>query len=212
MCAPKIKNKKIRAKILSCFISGLVCSQITTLHSKPANHVSKVLTLVLTIYLALSLSDRNESQEFHVLLILIILITTIFFCHALIRLCMMIIHPPDDSDMRQNLPSMIGPGGYANPSTPIQVALARDEEAVGITSEATKMPPPAYGLWRESVVRCSAGLENNQTLTIYSESIPTAYSGKRMRLQCWSVRTRRGRQGELLPLPIGLLPIYLRMG
>jgi hypothetical protein len=99
----------------------------------------------------LALSNRNESQEFHVLLILIILITTIFFCHALIRLCMMIINPPEDEE-RQNLPSMIGPGGYANPQTPIRVALARDEEAAGIESEATKLPPPAYGLWRESVV------------------------------------------------------------
>jgi hypothetical protein len=35
---------------------------------------------------------------------------------------------------------------------PIRVALARDEEAAGIESPATKIPPPAYGLWRESVV------------------------------------------------------------
>ncbi len=48
--------------------------------------------------------------------------------------------------------SMIGPGGFANPPRPIRVALARDEEAAGIESEATKFPPPAYGLWRESVV------------------------------------------------------------
>jgi hypothetical protein len=100
----------------------------------------------------LALSNRNESQEFHVLLILIILITTIFFCHALIRLCMMLIHPPAEDDLEQQLPSMIGPGGYANPEVPIRVALARDEEAAGIESEATKIPPPAYGLWRESVV------------------------------------------------------------
>ena len=67
---------------------------------------------------------------------------------------MMIIHPPNDDDLEaQNLPSMTGPGGYANPEMPIRVALARDEEAVGIESEATKFPPPAYGLWRESVVR-----------------------------------------------------------
>lgn len=65
---------------------------------------------------------------------------------------MMLIHPPDDNDLEQQLPSMIGPGGYANPEIPIQVALARDEEAAGIESEATKIPPPAYGLWRESVV------------------------------------------------------------
>ncbi|KAG0653016.1 hypothetical protein D0Z07_0098 [Hyphodiscus hymeniophilus] len=132
-CAPKIKNRKIRAKILICFISGMF------------------LTLVLTIYLALALSNKNESEEFHVLLILIILVTTIFFCHALVRLCMMLIHPPNDGDLEQQLPSMIGPGGYANPAVPIQVALARDEEAAGIESEATKTPPPAYGLWRESV-------------------------------------------------------------
>jgi len=130
-CAPKLKNKKIRTKILSCFISGLF------------------LTLILTVYLALALSNHNESQEFHVLLILIILITTIFFCHSLIRLCMLVLHPPADDT--QELPSMIGPGGYANPVAPIRVALTRDEEAAGIESEATKLPPPAYGLWRESV-------------------------------------------------------------
>ncbi|KAH7351189.1 hypothetical protein BKA65DRAFT_253741 [Rhexocercosporidium sp. MPI-PUGE-AT-0058] len=134
LCGPKIKNRKIRAKILNCFISGMF------------------LTLVLTIYLAMALSNRNESQEFHILLILIILITTIFFCHALIRLCMMIIKPPPDGDLEaQTIPAMIGPGGYANPAAPIPVTLARDEEAAGIESDATKIPPPAYGLWRESV-------------------------------------------------------------
>lgn len=66
---------------------------------------------------------------------------------------MMIINPPDDTEqIPRNLPAMIGPGGYANPTMPIRVALARDEEAAGIESEATKLPPPAYGLWRESVV------------------------------------------------------------
>jgi hypothetical protein len=65
----------------------------------------------------------------------------------------MLIHPsPERPDVEQQLPSMIGPGGFANPAEPIQIALARDEEAAGIESEATKVPPPAYGLWRESVV------------------------------------------------------------
>jgi len=64
---------------------------------------------------------------------------------------MMIINPPNDDDLPRNLPSMVGPGGYANPVVPIRVAFARDAEAAGIESEATKMPPPAYGLWRESV-------------------------------------------------------------
>jgi hypothetical protein len=66
---------------------------------------------------------------------------------------MMMINPPADDDLRrQELPVMAGPGGFANPQVPIRVALARDEEAAGIESDATKMPPPAYGLWRESVV------------------------------------------------------------
>jgi hypothetical protein len=46
-----------------------------------------------------------------------------------------------------------GPGGYAIPAEPIPVVLARDEEAAGIESATTKTGPPAYGVWRESVVR-----------------------------------------------------------
>jgi hypothetical protein len=62
---------------------------------------------------------------------------------------MMIIRPQADEE---TLPEMDGPSGFANPVVPIRVALARDEEAAGIESDATKVPPPAYGLWRESVV------------------------------------------------------------
>jgi len=64
---------------------------------------------------------------------------------------MMLIHPPEENSV-SGLPEMSGLSGYANPATPLQVTLARDEEAAGIESEATKYPPPAYGLWRESVV------------------------------------------------------------
>jgi len=95
-----------------------------------------------------------------VLLILIILFVTIFFCHGLIRLCMLIVrgggggrnNSGDDEDRLAAMPQMFGPGGYAIPRQPIRVVLARDEEAAGIESEATKANPPAYGLWRESVV------------------------------------------------------------
>lgn len=37
------------------------------------------------------------------------------------------------------------------PQQPIPVLLARDEEARGVESQATKVTPPAYGVWRESV-------------------------------------------------------------
>lgn len=115
--------------------------------------------------LALSITKNTINSEFTVLLILIILFTTIFFCHGLIRLCMLIVKPrgstssrgSESDEMRQRGGIMhdaayVLPGGYAIPREPIRVVLARDEEAAGIESETTKMKPPAYGLWRESVV------------------------------------------------------------
>lgn len=79
---------------------------------------------------------------------------------------MMIINPPPEGDPdHQEIPTMVGPGGYANPAVPIRVALARDEEAAGIESDATKLPPPAYGLWRESVVSSPATKNVQSTST-----------------------------------------------
>jgi hypothetical protein len=94
---------------------------------------------------------------------------------------MMIMHPPSDDDLEnRNLPAMIGPGGYANPVVPIRVALARDEEAAGIESEATKLPPPAYGLWRESVVRRRLVWSVHEILISYREWTRIAFSGNVM--------------------------------
>lgn len=100
------------------------------------------------------------------LLILIILFVTIFFCHGLIRLCMLVVKARKREQLVQQgqLPEMEeGLGGYAIPPEPIPVVLARDEEAAGIQSEATKTGPPAYGVWRESVVRIGSGSSSHQT-------------------------------------------------
>ncbi|KAK0708619.1 hypothetical protein B0H67DRAFT_590787 [Lasiosphaeris hirsuta] len=136
-CFPWIKSRRIRSQILRCFVSGMF------------------LTLILTVYLSLSITKNINNSEFTVLLILIILFVTIFFCHGLIRLCMMVVrggrNREDSANRSGRLPEMMGPGGYAIPREPIRVVLARDEEAAGIESEATKSNPPAYGLWRESV-------------------------------------------------------------
>lgn len=87
------------------------------------------------------------------LLILIMLFAAIFFCQGLIRLCLKVFRPkPTEERRRTRLANMYGPSGYAIPRQPIRVVLARDEEAAGIESATTKMNPPAYGLWRESVV------------------------------------------------------------
>ena len=63
---------------------------------------------------------------------------------------MLVLHPSTEEVLPQV--SMSGSGGFANPLYPIRITMARDEEAAGIESEVTKYPPPAYGLWRESVV------------------------------------------------------------
>lgn len=111
--------------------------------------------LTIRADLSLSLTKNVTSNEFTILLIIIILFATIFFCHGLIRLCMLIVKARKDEQAVSNgqlRPEMVGPGGYAVPREPIPVVLARDEEAAGIESEATKTGPPAYGVWRESVV------------------------------------------------------------
>jgi hypothetical protein len=66
-----------------------------------------------------------------------------------------------------------GPGGVAVPDEPIPIVLATDEEAMIDSGghghgkqplPAMQMPPPAYGLWRESV-RVDPGLIYWQKLT-----------------------------------------------
>ncbi|TRX97073.1 hypothetical protein FHL15_001867 [Xylaria flabelliformis] len=104
-------------------------------------------------HLSLSITKKINTSEFSILLILLILLTAVFFCHSLIMLCLLFTRPQSrqggsGNDLEAN---KYGHPGYAVPVQPIRVVLARDEEAAGIESEATKMKPPAYGLWRESV-------------------------------------------------------------
>jgi hypothetical protein len=92
--------------------------------------------------------------EFTIVLILIVILATLFFCYGLIKLCMLVMRR--DKAREQRSANSLDGHGYAIPSEPIQVTLARDEEAVGIESETSKVTPPAYGTWRESVVSCHA--------------------------------------------------------
>ncbi|KAI3316595.1 hypothetical protein HD806DRAFT_542082 [Xylariaceae sp. AK1471] len=135
-CFPWVKSRRARALILRCFVSGIF------------------LISMLTIYLSLSITKNINTSEFSILLILLILLTTIFFCHGLVRLCMLLVaqrNPRGNSGNQADANGHGPPGGYAIPRRPIRVVLARDEEAAGIESETSKLTPPAYGLWRESV-------------------------------------------------------------
>lgn len=91
-------------------------------------------------------SRLKLGQEWHVILVLIVLITTLFFCHSLTRLVI------DYSTSRQGrfsrVPSIAGPEGWACPTEPIRINTQGPAEA----GEGLKEPPPVYGLWRCSYV------------------------------------------------------------
>ncbi|EDU47369.1 conserved hypothetical protein [Pyrenophora tritici-repentis Pt-1C-BFP] len=109
--------------------------------------------------------DGDLGQEIHILFIMVLLTITIFFCHSLIRLCMLILNPPPPPD--PNNPafslSIANPSEGFQPVVPIRVHLRRDEEAAAADLENDLVdaadpekdlvppPPPAYGLWRSSV-------------------------------------------------------------
>ncbi|KAI1160350.1 hypothetical protein F5B18DRAFT_512801 [Nemania serpens] len=134
-CFPWVKSRRARSLILRCFVSGIL------------------LISILTVYLALSVTKSINTSEFSILLIILILLATIIFCHGLILLCMLLVRSRNRRDTSGNdvHGGKYGHPGYAIPREPIRVVLARDEEAAGIESEAAKLKPPAYGLWRESV-------------------------------------------------------------
>ncbi|KAF2753162.1 hypothetical protein EJ05DRAFT_227266 [Pseudovirgaria hyperparasitica] len=134
-------NKAARGKLTSVTISAVF------------------LGVILSIYLCIVLLRPNIGQEVHVLFILVIICTTIFFCHALVRLCMVAMSPPLDTPRMTNMQDTEG----FHPVRPIRVHVARDEELaddmdeesegspVESISKGPKIPPPAYGKWRSSV-------------------------------------------------------------
>jgi hypothetical protein len=188
-CFPWIQSRRIRSQIRRCAASGLFLLMMLIVCKSLAPDPSYSCRRLLSanqIDLSLSITKNINNGEFTIMLVLIILFTTIFFCHGLIRLCMFIVRPkPSEDEEQPRVPAMFGPGGYAVPRRPIRVLLARDEEAAGLESETTKMQPPAYGLWRESVVRTRTILHRPWlsvckpllTILYYSEWTPIAYTG-----------------------------------
>lgn len=106
--------------------------------------------------LGLSLTKKVKKGELTIMLILVILMATVFFCYSLLQLCMIVVRGDraNRGDRAHYAAAHhLGPGGYVVPPRPIRVVMARDEEdATGGAPEAGKTTPPAYGLWRESVV------------------------------------------------------------
>ncbi|KAL1975356.1 hypothetical protein VTN31DRAFT_3748 [Thermomyces dupontii] len=130
-----LKHRLVRKHLVMCAISALL------------------LLTVLLIYLGFSVSQHAYGgREYHILLILLILIFSIFFCHSLARTIMVAARLARHGHSLHRVPSVVGPLGYAQPERPIHVILARDEELLDENRDNhPKSPPPAYGLWRASV-------------------------------------------------------------
>ncbi|GAB0140660.1 hypothetical protein EsHS_00001273 [Epichloe bromicola] len=131
LCFPLSQSRRIRSQSLTCFVSGVF------------------LASLLAVYLGLALTNHIARGELTIMIILVILAATIFFCYSVIRLCVLVSR--GDRSRRRRLPEVFGPEDYVVPPKPIHVVLAQDEEAAGIGGRAVKSQPPAYGLWRESV-------------------------------------------------------------
>ncbi|KAK2801821.1 hypothetical protein FQN50_007566 [Emmonsiellopsis sp. PD_5] len=155
---PGIKSKAARKKLVDTALSGVL------------------LAILFSTYLALSLSSAVDGREFHVVVILALILLTIYFCHSFIRLFMLAWRPAPEYSP-PSVTGRIGTFGYAHPDRPIPVILARDEEvrAIDVDLERGQQananenagadggggggaggvglapPPPAYGLWRNSV-------------------------------------------------------------
>lgn len=116
----------------------------------------EIPVLIRLADLAFAVSHSNLGRELHILLVFMILILAIVLCHSLIRFIMAVIRDPRTLATNR-IPSRSGHTGYAQPERPIPVVLAGDEEALheseGPSREKVTVPPPAYGLWRSSVVR-----------------------------------------------------------
>lgn len=95
-------------------------------------------------------------------MIVFVLVLTMAFCHSVIRLSMLSARlRARERRFAIRQCSIADEEDYAQPETPIPVILARDEE-LGLHDNANasdndsirpvQHPPPAYGLWRSSVV------------------------------------------------------------
>lgn len=131
-CSSILKANHLRRKLIALATAGLF------------------FIVVLSIYVAFTASHAKMGRELHILLIFMLLILAIVFCHSFVRFILAVARGP--GHRRSHIPSRSGPRGYSEPDQPIPVVLAADEEIMAESArEKLASPPPAYGLWRSSV-------------------------------------------------------------
>jgi len=181
---PTAAQSEQKTRVIWCAASGIFLAAMLTICKFPyaRDAVSNIGFLIpyyihssnsnrhwLDLSLALTVSALNQSV--HVMFILVILGSTVLFCHSLIRLCIIKLRP--QRSHRPRIPEYADINGF-KPDVPIRVHLAQDEEiAVAETTNGqpteeveglVKQPPPAYGLWRCSVVCAPLHMTFNKKL------------------------------------------------
>jgi hypothetical protein len=112
----------------------------------------------MEVDVAIALSVKPLAQELHILFALTIAAALIFLVHSLVRF----FGARKRRAARQRhraAKKMINSGPNFAPLKPIRVHMAHDEEMAAVDGAIVhekvaplKVPPPAYGLWRSSVV------------------------------------------------------------
>jgi hypothetical protein len=136
------------------------------------------LDVLTSADLSLAITVRGLGPELHILFAITITATLLFLVHALLRLRAAKrrarARRHQRAAQREAGKPMRGPAGGFAPVVPIRVHLARDEEivldeeegevsggeddevrgsaAAAAAASGLRVPPPAYGLWRSSVV------------------------------------------------------------
>ncbi|EEH10854.1 hypothetical protein HCBG_00309 [Histoplasma capsulatum G186AR] len=140
---PGMRSKEARKKLVDCALA------------------SSLVLILFIIYLSLSLSNIVQTREFHIVLILALTVFVIYFCHSFI-LFFMLSWRTSPTPLPPAAPKAVSTLEYALPDEPIPVILARDEEIMMEVDSNNRNgsskhlgglapPPPAYGLWRDSV-------------------------------------------------------------
>ncbi|KAK6345022.1 hypothetical protein TWF718_006962 [Orbilia javanica] len=127
---------------------------------------SVVFIVVLSIYLGLFMGNKLTAPPLQIALILVTLMAAFFFFHSLIRVCLAVARPfsyPDEEQpqaayvnpMFGGMTAGPGPWGYAQPERPIQVYAMPGQSGASVDDDGTPKdlppPPPAYGIWRQTV-------------------------------------------------------------
>ena len=155
ICFRFMRQRSIRTKVFHCLVSGFILA--VTLIVCTFRYYCHLLDYAhKLLVLALAMSNTVSGQEFHIVLILFLIVFTVIFCHSLIRLCMLFSKSKDQRHSERDR-RRVWTEAFAQPEEPIHVVLARDEEMgrEGNEDDEDKElppPPPAYGLWRGSVV------------------------------------------------------------